>query len=179
MKGVIIYKGKYGATQQYAEWLSKELRLPLLSPENLTASNLRLDDFIIIGSSVYMGRLLLKKWLKKNADILQNKKVFFFIVCGTPPTQNEKLEVVAKNNIPAILKHSAIYFFQGKMKSSKLSWMDRFALKMGAMLEKNPVTKKEMLQDFDAVKKENINALVNAVKVFSMVKREAIHSQIL
>jgi menaquinone-dependent protoporphyrinogen IX oxidase len=80
MKGIIIYKGKYGATQQYAEWLSKELQLPVRKPENLTASHLSLYDFVVIGSSVYEGGLLMKNWLKKYAEILQNKKVFLFIV---------------------------------------------------------------------------------------------------
>ena len=29
MKGIIIYKGKYGATAQYAQWLGEELNFPV------------------------------------------------------------------------------------------------------------------------------------------------------
>ena len=179
MKGIIIYKGKYGATQQYAEWLSEELHLPVLKPENLTASNLPLYDIVIIGSSVYEGNLLMKNWLKKYVEILQSKKVFLFIVCATPPTENEKLQTIAKNNIPAMLNHCAVYFLHGRMILKQLSWIDRFMMKMGARLQKDPQVKKEMLQDFDAVKKENITALVNAAKILRPAKRETIHSQIL
>jgi menaquinone-dependent protoporphyrinogen IX oxidase len=164
MRGAIVYKGKYGATQQYAKWLSEELQLPILRPEDVTTSNLPLYDFIIIGSSVYIGSLLIKKWLKKYANSLQNKKVFLFIVCATPPKETEKLDVIAKNNIPAMLNHSPVYFLHGRMMLNQLSWMDRFMMKMGARLEKDPLVKKEMLQDFDAVKKENITGLVSAVK---------------
>ena len=34
MKGIIIYKGKYGATRQYADWLGKELNLQIAHPGN-------------------------------------------------------------------------------------------------------------------------------------------------
>ena len=171
MRGVIVYKGKYGATHQYAQWLSNELQVPVLRPENLTAGNLPLYDLVIVGSSVYMGSLLIKKWLRKYAAILQNKKVFLFIVCATPPKETEKLDVIAKRNIPAMLNHSPVYFLHGRMILNKLSWMDRFMIKMGARLEKDPLVKKEMLQDFDAVKKENITALVTAVKNLRVGKK--------
>ena len=29
MKGLIIFKGKYGATRQYAGWIGDELQLPV------------------------------------------------------------------------------------------------------------------------------------------------------
>jgi menaquinone-dependent protoporphyrinogen IX oxidase len=167
MKGAIVYKGKYGATQQYAEWLGSELQLPVLKPENVTASNLALYDFIIIGSPVYIGSLLIKKWLKKYAGSLQNKKVFVFIVCATPATESEKLNTIVTNNIPeTILKAAGVYFFPGRMIIEKLSWRDKFMLTIGTRLQKDAAVKKAMLQNFDDVKKERITELVNAVKTF-------------
>ena len=61
MKGVIVYKGKYGATRQYAEWLGAELKLAVQQAEDLTKEKLSLFDYIIMGSSVYVGKLLMKK----------------------------------------------------------------------------------------------------------------------
>ena len=71
MKGIIIYKSKYGATSQYAHWLSEELKLPAREPEEITSNELADCDFIIVGSAVYVGNLLIRKWLKKHLDILQ------------------------------------------------------------------------------------------------------------
>ncbi len=48
-----------------------------------------------------------------------------------------------------------------------LSRWDRFMLKMGAKLTKDPVEKETMLTDFDNVKKENILPLVEAVRQFT------------
>lgn len=53
MKGVIIYKSKYGATQQYALWLSTALELPAWQPEEKTINELLNSDFFIIGSPIY------------------------------------------------------------------------------------------------------------------------------
>ena len=50
MKGVIVYKGKYGATRQYAEMLSKELNLPAFAPV-ATSEQLMDADYVLIGSA--------------------------------------------------------------------------------------------------------------------------------
>ena len=75
MKGIIIYKGKYGATQQYAEWAGKELNLPIATPENADPGTLAGYDFVAIGTSVYIGKFVINRWLKQQADILKNKKL--------------------------------------------------------------------------------------------------------
>ena len=53
----------------------------------------------------------------------------------------------------------------------KLSWKDRVMLKIGARLTKDPAAKKTMLTNYNNVRKENIAALLNAVRRFSAVSR--------
>ena len=84
MKGLIVYKGRYSATRQYAKWLSEELRLPAYVSDIANEDDVDNADFVIIGSSVYIGKLQIKKWLLRNAKALSGKKLFFFMVCGTP-----------------------------------------------------------------------------------------------
>ena len=160
MKSIIIYKGKYGATQQYAEWLAAELRLPAMAPEKLAEGDLNANDLIIIGSSVYVGRLLISDWLKQYAGILKNKKLVLFVVCGNNnPKEQEK---IIKQNVPeGLIDPSCIFFLPGRLVKSKLSWKDRLLLRMGAMVAKDPETKKLMLQDRDNVRKENLNGLIS------------------
>src|SRR4030095_4038929 len=105
MKGIIIYKGKYGATHQYAQWLGSTLRLPAIMADNITGENLSTYDFVVIGSSVYIGRLLIKYWLRQNLVSIQNKKIFLFIVCGTAPGEIDKLKKIARENIPEEIKN--------------------------------------------------------------------------
>src|SRR5688572_11503775 len=100
MKGIIIYKGKYGATAQYAQWLGEELNFPVWSSENSDQVNLREYDLFIIGTSVYIGKLQITSWLYDHLAFIRNKKVFLFLVAGTPSHQKEKLEGYLKSGVP-------------------------------------------------------------------------------
>jgi len=167
MKGLVIYKGKYGATKQYAMWIGQELQLPVASADRFHIDELPKYDYFIIGSSVYIGKLEIKDWLKKNFTVLQNKKIFFFQVAGSPVEQIEKRESYNKASIPPdMLQKIQFYYLPGRMIMRNLSGWDRFMLKMGAKLTKDPVEKKAMLTDFDHVKKEKVIPIMEGVRAF-------------
>jgi len=177
MKGIIIYKGKYGATQQYAQWLGEELNLPVAASDKIDGNDLLNYDFLVIGSSVYIGKLQISKWLKANLPSLRGKKIFFFQVAATPPDQKEKLETYIRSGVPAEIRNQCeFYFYPGKMILSNLSWIDRFMLKMGARLTKDPDAKKGMLTDFNDVKKENIAGLASEVKKLCSTNKQVIQA---
>ena len=116
MKGLIIYKSKYGATTQYADWLGADLGLPVCSIEKADSQELQAADYVLIGSSVYIGRLLIKKWLRKNMAILKNKKLFLFVVCGGGATDKQQQEAIINTNLPEILrKQCDVYFMPGRL----------------------------------------------------------------
>ncbi|MGZ8509988.1 MAG: flavodoxin domain-containing protein [Chitinophagaceae bacterium] len=175
MKGIIVYKGKYGATQQYARWLGEELNIPVADADAVDRDTLSNVDFIVIGTSVYIGKLQIRKWLKANLAAVKPKKIFFFQVAATPPDQREKLETYIRSGVPEEIRNQCdFYFYPGKMIFQQLSWQDRFMLKMGAKLTKDPEAKKGMLTDFDLVKRENITGLVNAVRKISTASKEKV-----
>ena len=170
MKGLVIYKGKYGTTKQYAMWIGQELQLSVASADRFPVDELPKYDYFILGSSVYIGQLEIKSWLKKNFRILQHKKIFFFQVAASPPEQIEKRESYNKASLSAdILKKIQFYYLPGRMIMRNLSAWDRFMLKMGAKLTKDPVEKKKMLTDFNDVKKEKIDPLVKTVRDFTNI----------
>ena len=165
MKGIIIYKGKYGATQQYAEWLGEELSLPVVTAQDIKEDQLKEYDFLLIGASVYIGKLQIQKWLKNNLAFIRGKKIFLFQVAATPPEEKEKRQAYNRSGIPEeIIKDCEFYFLPGRMIMQNLSWKDRFMLKMGARLAKDPVAKKTMLTDYDDVRKDNIAEILTVVR---------------
>jgi len=171
MNGVIIYKGRYGATQQYAEWLGAALKLEVWPADGINKDSLAGYDYFLIGSSVYIGKLEIKKWLAKNHSFLKAKKIFFFQVAGTPPEEKEKRQAYNESCIPKeITTHCEFYFLPGRMIMQKLSWKDRFMLKMGARLTKNQDDKKAMLTDYNDVTKEKLNELIEAVEKYTGVR---------
>jgi len=170
MKGLVIYKGKYGATKQYAMWIGQELQLPVASADRFHIDELPKYDYFILGSSVYIGKLEIKDWLKKNFNVLQNKKIFFFQVAASPVEQIEKRQSYNKASLPTtIIEKIQFYYLPGRMIMRNLSAWDRFMLKMGAKLAKDPVEKKTMITDFDHVKKENILPLIEAITILKGV----------
>lgn len=177
MKGIVIYKSKYGATRQYAQWIGNELNLPVFETDELDAELLDKYHFVILGSSVYIGKMLIKKWLKNNLKTLWNKKIFLFVVSGTPVNKINKLNSYITASVPAEARNKFdIYFLPGKMIIRELSLFDLLIIKIGARLAKSKGAKKGMLSEYNEVKKENIVELLNAVKK-SIVKFETFQQE--
>jgi menaquinone-dependent protoporphyrinogen IX oxidase len=111
---------------------------------------------------------LIKDWLKKNENALQDKKIFLFIVCGTHSDEKEKLGKLVIDNIPeSLIKNNKTFFLRGKVRRNLLSWSDRLLLKISALLTPNPNDKRKMREDYDEVKKENLLPMLNAVNLTS------------
>lgn len=166
MKGIIVYESKYGATKQYAEWLAEELKLPLAVPKEIPANRLREFDVVLIGTPVYMEKLRIKKWLRKEVKILADKKLFFFIVNATSPDEQHKREKFITSSVPPELRHSSgIFFLPGRLRRKALTWMDKLFLKIGER-SLSPEQRKAIQQDVDEVKREHLEPIINAVQVF-------------
>jgi menaquinone-dependent protoporphyrinogen IX oxidase len=164
MKGIIIYQGRYGATEQYATWLADELKLLKIKTEAATPGILAMYDTVILGSSIYVGRLVIDKWLKQHRKLLSKKKLFLFVVSGS--TTNDKLlqqQVLDKNLDPLLRDKVKVFFLPGRCLKSSLSWKDRIVLKMGAWLEKDPQKKKAMENGFDNMDKRALDLMIDAV----------------
>jgi len=168
MNGIVLYKSRYGATRQYADWIGADLRLPVIDPERIDEKLLAACDFLLIGTSVYNGDLLLKTWLRGSTHHLKDKKLFFFIVCAPSPDVNRHGQIIM-DNIPSDLLRPTtdIFFLPGRWILRDLSLTDGRALKEKALTEDDPAKKEVLSQDNDAVKKENIAGVLEAVRTFS------------
>jgi menaquinone-dependent protoporphyrinogen IX oxidase len=162
--GAIIFSSRYGATRQYADWLAESLQWPLLEAESTTNKDLAAYDRLIIGSSVYIGKLLIKGWLKRHNPTLGDKDLSFFIVCGTPASDRQQQETIARTNIPHdLIGPENVFFLPGRLLIDKLSWKDKFMLRMGARLQKDPAKKASMLRNLDGVRKEHLAPILQHV----------------
>lgn len=177
MNGGILYKSKYGSTRQYAEWLSQTLHLPILDINKVSEESVTLHDFFIIGSPMYIGKLMAANWLRRHEGILKNKKIFLFIVCGTPVSKERRIAQILGENLPQTLKKNCIVsFLPGRIVKSKLSWIDRLMLKIGSKLEKDPKVRKSMTEDFDLVEQSNLEELIESIRFFQAHPKSHIDS---
>jgi len=171
-KGAIVFKGKYGATRQYAHWLGHELDLPCLD-DQITNETLQDFDFIILGSSVYYGKLLLRPFLIKHTKILESKKIFIFIDCATPDSDEKEQRRILRENIPkTLLKKDNTFFLPGKLAIHHLNLFDRTMLRIATIFEKKPERKNVMTNGIDAVSKDNLIDLFIAIKGYMMAGKQ-------
>jgi menaquinone-dependent protoporphyrinogen IX oxidase len=164
-KGALIYSSRYGATRQYAEWIGQQLQIPLMDVDELYPRELDGFDYLVLGTSVYIGKMLIKGWLRDHSAELQDKQLVLFVVCGTPSSERPKQEQIVRDNVPkGLIPMENIFFLPGRLTIRDLTWKDRLLLKMGARMEKDPSKKAAMLHDIDGVKKENITGVVNGAQ---------------
>jgi len=163
MKGLIIYKGKYGATRQYGLWLGDALGWPVIPAGSETTQQLLNADCIILGSSIYIGKLQLRKWLKQQENLIISKRLLLFLVSGTPLSDKEKLQGYLDANISKPLRNRCqCFFLPGKLEFSKLSWKDKLLLTIGSKLA-GAKSDDISMEDYNDVKKEHLETILNAV----------------
>ncbi|SKA29189.1 Protoporphyrinogen IX oxidase, menaquinone-dependent (flavodoxin domain) [Chitinophaga eiseniae] len=168
-KGIIIYKGKYGATQQYATWLAAALDIQAVTAGKETKEQLSNAAYVILGTSIYIGKLQLRRWISNHTDQLADKRLFLFLVAGTPVSEKQKLEAYLNANISAgIRSRCKCFFLPGKLEFRKLSRLDRWLLTIGARLAKGR-SETIVTADYNHVRPENLDDIIKAVRAANEV----------
>jgi menaquinone-dependent protoporphyrinogen IX oxidase len=163
MKAIVIYKGKYGSTAQYAEWIAEALYLPVLDIDQELADRLAEYDMLIIGSPVYFGKLILKNFLSKHKKQLLQKCVKLFVVCGSTGDQRAQDKIIKQNISADLAKYCEICFLPGRVDMARLSWVDRLMIKAAALVQRDRQKRFLMMRGYDAVKREHVNLLIKSV----------------
>ncbi|MFT3855935.1 MAG: flavodoxin domain-containing protein [Ilumatobacteraceae bacterium] len=142
-RGAVICKSKYGATRQYAEWLGDKLKLPVFDPDTEFV-RLMSYDYLLIGSSVYGGKLLISPWLDNHKQELKDKNIFFFVVSAVGADETDEQTKIIRNNLPpGLADHRRVYFLPGRLLLHRLTWKDRLALRLGVMRSANKMRLEE------------------------------------
>lgn len=175
MKPIIIYKTKYGSSEQYALWIADALHCKAVKVENVHLNDLLSHDVIVYVGGLYAGNVCGFKQVGKHLDVLQNKKLLLCMVGMTNPTEQEKYQQTFINNVPeqyrGIVKPFAL---RGNQLFSKMSVIHRLMMKMPkVMTEKIPIEQrteddKHFLEHFGKdtyfVNRENIHDIVEYIK---------------
>jgi len=165
--GVVLYQSRYGATQQYPEWMRKELRIPMIDPERLDDLVLRACNFIVIGTPVYRGRMLIRDWLRDNQHRLRETRLFLMIVC-THFSDREKQMTMIRDNIPyGMLPSCEAWFMPGKVIIADLCETDAQYLNVATLTERERAEKDAAMLASDPIQKENILPVIKAVRSFT------------
>ncbi|MDF2503985.1 flavodoxin domain-containing protein [Clostridium sp.] len=134
MKTLIIYATKHGFAEKCSKLLKDKLsgEVTTVNIKKDTISSLSSFDKVIIGGSIYMGRIQkeINTFCTENLDILKDKKIGLFI-CGM---QKDNIDASLNNSFPPdLLNHASVKeSFGGEFILKNMNPLERFIIKMVA-----------------------------------------------
>ncbi len=156
MKTVIIYASKHGCTEKCSNLLKDKLHgeVKIVDIKKESMPEIILFDNIIIGGSIYMGRIQkeVNALCLKNISALKKKKLGFFICCMS---ENEIAEKQIHTSFPEELLTDAIatQYFGGEFIFKKMNVLERFIIKKISKTNK----------DTSTLSQENINKFAQLI----------------
>ena len=129
MSGIILYKSKYGATKQYAEWIAEETGFSCFQIDKADINEVARKDVIILGGGVYASGIACIPFLKKNIGKLKEKKIIVY-ACGASPFEESAVETVRQHNFKGNLKGIEFFYCRGSFDMKSMTFADRTLCKM-------------------------------------------------
>ncbi len=140
MRTLIAYRTKYGSTERCAAMLSEQLdgEVELFDLKAVEEVDLTQYDRIIVGGSIYMGRIQkeINAFCLKNISSLKDKKIGLYICCMQ---EGDTAEKQLHNSFPHELLSNSIAceYFGGAFTFDKMSFIDRFIAKKVSKTDKD------------------------------------------
>ncbi len=174
MKGIVVYKSKYGSTKNYAKWIADELGFDISDAKKVSLNDLLQYDAIVYGGGLYAEVINGVHLITKNIDALHGKKIAVFSTGITPLDCREYYDkyVIEKNFRNEKTRNIKVFNFMGKMIISELSFVHKTAiagLKKLMSSKENPTSMEKMLIDLcdadgDFSDKDSIYELIDYIK---------------
>ena len=147
MKTLIVFSSKHGCTEKCTDFLAKELKdkPDIINLKNCKDIDLSLYDKVIIGGSIYIGKIQkeVSEFCSKNLDLLKEKEIGLFI-CGMQEGETINNEII--ENFPPELINIAVTksHFGGEFNFDKMSFFEKLIVKI---ISKTNSSKSNILSD--------------------------------
>lgn len=139
---LVLYRSRYGATRQYAQWIAKLLGAELCDQKKARPEDLQGYDIIIYGGGLYAGGVSGLGALMKHYSKIRDKKLVIFTVGIADPQSEANVAHIREGlstQLPAQAQHIRIFHFRGGLDYGKLSLAHRAMMGMlKRMLAKKP-----------------------------------------
>jgi menaquinone-dependent protoporphyrinogen IX oxidase len=169
IKILIAYQSKYGSTKQYAEWIQQGTEGDLVNIENEDKPDLARYDIMIIGGYVRAGNIVIAPFIKDHWSVMKGKEVILFTTSGTPP-RHPKIQSIYEKSLPEEIRKEIKYFpLHGRISGKDLTFLDKFLITMGKLMEQDETLKKDMGKDFNGVQRENLLPLLEYLEDVKMI----------
>lgn len=140
-KGIIIYRSKYGSTKKYVDWLQELIEFDVVEVSTAKINKVKEYDMVILCGAIYATGISGLPFIRKNINILKNKKIAIFCV-GASPYEEEAFNQLKEHNLKEDLKNIPVFYGRGAWNEDKMTVKDRTLCKLlqKAIGKKDPST---------------------------------------
>ncbi len=186
MATVVIYKTRYGATQQYAEWIGKALGADVFNIRKFNKDQFANYDTVILGGGIYAGNVNGISLISKNFEQLKDKNLIIFTVGMKDPSKDYNKKTIQQSLLkvltPAMLDKIKVFSLRGALDTDKINVLHYSMLKILVQMVDND----EETMDADEIKTfhaafekpqnfvemDQIKPLVNYVKTMPYLNKK-------
>jgi menaquinone-dependent protoporphyrinogen oxidase len=168
MGTLLVFGSKYGSTKKCAEFLREKLNgnVEVVDIKMNQSLDLNLYDKIVIGTSVYMGKIQkeISEFCKSNIEVIKTKKVAVFLCCMNEKDFEKQInENFSKEMLDAMIVKG---YFGGEFNFTKMNFIEKNIIKMVAKTVSNEDEKFKnlnMKKDMSMLKVDNIEMFTKAI----------------
>lgn len=154
MKGIVLFKSKYGSTMQYAQWMAEATGFSLYNIQD-SPKSLSEFDVIVMAGSIHAGSVSVKEYVVENWPSLKDKKVVIILTSGA--SNREVInKVVEASFTPDVLSAIKVFPVGGRYILSRMSFIDRNIIRLVAFFVKPQEARKGMLTEKDDMNRDNL-----------------------
>ena len=129
MKGIIIYRSKYGSARKYANWIAEETGFQCIDVDKVSVKMLQDYDTVIIGGGVYASGVPAFAFLKKHIDRMAGKRIFTYC-CGASPFDPKFFDELRGRIFTDKLEGIPCFYFRGGFDMKNMTFKDRTLCRM-------------------------------------------------
>lgn len=122
-KGTIIYRSKYGAAEKYARWLAESTGFGAVPSKAASPEDIRSCETIVFCGGVYAGGIAGLSFLRKNANILKDRRAAVFCA-GASPHDEGTIQALRARNLKDALDGLPLFYGRGALDVSRLTFRD-------------------------------------------------------
>lgn len=141
MRGIILYKSKYGTTERYATLLSYEMGFYLTKVSDADIDVVSTYDVIVLCGGIYASKIAGLSFLRRHIGELKGKRIMVFC-CGASPYDESAFNDIVASNLKGELQGIPCFYGRGALDMKNLTFKDRMICKAlrKALAKKDPST---------------------------------------
>ena len=135
---LILFRSKYGASRQYAQWLHELIHSDIAELNSFKPQNLKAYSQIVLFGGIYAGSIAGVTFLIKHREVLAGKTLAVFAV-GASPASPDVLAVLQKK-LSKDLPAAHLYYGRGIYDEQRMHFLDRTMCRMlrKSLVKKDP-----------------------------------------